>query len=270
MTEKVKYGHFRLYGQSPFTIVVVHGGPGAAGEMAPLARMLASHYGVLEPFQTAHSIEAQTEELGQVIVTAADPPVKLLGYSWGAWLSFMLTAAQPQLVSKLLLVSSGPFEQKYSAEIQATRMARLSHAEKIEMVALQEILAGPQASDQDKDKAFRRFGDIIHRVDSFDPLPETPNNVVMRSDIFEAVWPQAVKLRATGDLLEMCRRITCPVVAIHGDFDPHPARGVERPLSKILDHFRFRLLTRCGHTPWLERQAQKAFVHIVLEELAEN
>ncbi len=55
--------NLRKYGKAPFAIVVVHGGPGARGEMAPVARELSTHGGVLEPLQTATSVEGQVEEL---------------------------------------------------------------------------------------------------------------------------------------------------------------------------------------------------------------
>ena len=44
-------------------------------------------------------------------------------------------------------------------------------------------------------------------------------------------------------------------MAIHGDYDPHPASGVKEPLSRILRDFRFILLDHCGHTPWKEVEA---------------
>jgi pimeloyl-ACP methyl ester carboxylesterase len=51
----------------------------------------------------------------------------------------------------------------------------------------------------------------------------------------------------------MGKNIECPVVAIHGDYDPHPADGVRIPLSNVLKDFRFILLGKCGHVPWFER-----------------
>jgi pimeloyl-ACP methyl ester carboxylesterase len=57
------------------------------------------------------------------------------------------------------------------------------------------------------------------------------------------------------------------VIAIHGDYDPHPAEGVQKPLSSVLRDFRFVLLEKCGHTPWLERQARESFYHILKEEI---
>ncbi|MBN2487927.1 MAG: alpha/beta hydrolase, partial [Methanosarcinaceae archaeon] len=59
----------------------------------------------------------------------------------------------------------------------------------------------------------------------------------------------------------------CPVVAIHGDYDPHPATGIEEPLSRIVKDFRFILLKNCGHYPWMERDAKNKFYKIILEEL---
>jgi pimeloyl-ACP methyl ester carboxylesterase len=73
------------------------------------------------------------------------------------------------------------------------------------------------------------------------------------------VWKDAKKMRETNQLLELGKTVQCPVVAIHGDFDPHPLEGVEKPLKRILRDFRFVLLKNCGHTPWLEKQAQEEF-----------
>ncbi len=51
--------NLRKYGKAPFKVAVIHGGPGAPGEMAPVARELSSVSGVLEPLQTATTIEGQ-------------------------------------------------------------------------------------------------------------------------------------------------------------------------------------------------------------------
>jgi len=59
----------------------------------------------------------------------------------------------------------------------------------------------------------------------------------------------------------------CPIVAIHGDYDPHPAEGVKDPLSRILKNFRLVTLKNCGHEPWIERHAKDRFYRILKEEL---
>ena len=64
----------RTYGKAPFTVAVIHGGSGAAGEMAPVARELAYDWGVLEPIQTATSLHGQVEELRRAVEKHADIP----------------------------------------------------------------------------------------------------------------------------------------------------------------------------------------------------
>jgi pimeloyl-ACP methyl ester carboxylesterase len=76
----------RKHGADPFAVVAVHGGPGAAGEMEPLARRLGGTRGVLEPMQTAMTVSRQVDELRSSVESEASRPVVLIGHSWGAWL----------------------------------------------------------------------------------------------------------------------------------------------------------------------------------------
>ena len=104
--------NLRKYGESPFTIAVIHGGPGAPGEMKPIAEELSKTYGVLEPLQTKDSLDGQLEELKSVLMENASIPITLIGHSWGAMLGFIFTAKNPALVKKLALLSSGIFEKE--------------------------------------------------------------------------------------------------------------------------------------------------------------
>ena len=58
--------NLRTYGDPPFNVAVLHGGPGAPGQMAPVARELSSKWGVLEPLQTATSLGGQILELNSM------------------------------------------------------------------------------------------------------------------------------------------------------------------------------------------------------------
>ncbi|MDY7042547.1 MAG: alpha/beta hydrolase, partial [Chloroflexota bacterium] len=100
--------------------------------MAPVARELASGRGVLEPLQTATSLEGQVEELRRSLENYGDLPINLIGFSWGAWLSFIVAARYPAIIEKLILVGSGPYEEKYVARLQETRLNRLSEGERTE------------------------------------------------------------------------------------------------------------------------------------------
>lgn len=260
--------NLRKYGRAPFSVAVIHGGPGAPGEMAQVAQKLSSIRGILEPLQTADSLEGQVEELRAVLQENGSLPVVLIGHSWGAWLGFIVAACYPSLVRKLILIGCGPFEDKYSARIYATRLSRLSEEERAEYTSIIRILGDLAAYD--KDTLLARLGSLASKADACDPVideSEELDQTDMQGDIFSKVWKDAGELRKSGRLLELGERIQCPVLAIHGDYDPHPAEGVQKPLAGILENFRFILLKSCGHKPWIERQAKEDFYRVLEEEL---
>lgn len=233
--------------------------------MAPVAIELSSVGGVLEPLQTTDSIDGQIEELRGSLERAADLPVSLIGFSWGAMLAFIFAARFPSYVKKLILLSSGAFEEKYAEGIMDTRLSRLTGGERIELNALIDILNDP--ASRDKDSALARLGRLMSKADAYDPISIGEETLEVRYDIHQSVWKEAQQIRSSGRLLDLGREIRCPVVAIHGDCDPHPADGVKVPLSRVLKDFRFILLERCGHRPWLEQEARESFYKILKNEL---
>ena len=257
--------NIRKYGKPPYRVAVIHGGPGASGEMAPVARELSSEQGVLEPLQTSNTLEGQVKELRDILDTHGNLPITLIGHSWGAWLSFVIAARYPAKVRRLIIVGSGPFDAQYAEYIMEARLDRLGDAEKREVQTLTKSLN--EYNNGDMNKKMARFGQLISKADSYDPLPHDTEVVEVQYDIYSGVWKDAEELRSSGKLLDLAKHVRCPVVAIHGDYDPHPAQGVEKPLSRILKDFRCILLTNCGHKPWIERQARDEFFCILKKEL---
>lgn len=257
--------NLRKYGNPPFSLAVIHGGPGAPGEMAPVARELSDSGGVLEPFQTAMTLEGQVEELRDALEEHCALPVTLIGFSWGAMLSFIFTARNPTFVRKLILVGSAPYEEKYAENIMKTRMSRLGKEDREIFLSLTETLNDPSAKN--RDEALYSFGKLISKTDTYDPLPYKDELLECKYESFEGVWREAEKLRSRGKLLELGKNIRCRVVAIHGDYDPHPFKGVQEPLSAILKDFRFILLEKCGHMPWIEREAKERFYELLRNEI---
>lgn len=251
--------NLRYYGEPPFRVAVLHGGPGVSGEMGPVAQELSAGRGVLEPLQTADSLKGQVEELRDVLDSHGDDPFTLVGYSWGAWLGWILAAQYPGLVRKLVLVSSGPFEDHFASQVQENRLKRLSREEQAEVRNLSKKMEDPAA--------FARFGEIMARTDFYDPIPVSPEGIQLNPDIYQGVWPEAKELRKSRELIGMGAKIQCPVTAIHGDHDPHPAEGVREPLARTLQEFRFVLLDKCGHTPWMEKYARDRFFQVLAQEV---
>jgi pimeloyl-ACP methyl ester carboxylesterase len=257
--------NLRLYGQPPFTVAVLHGGPGAPGTMAPVARELAAEWGVLEPLQTADSLDGQVEELRAVLGERADLPVTLIGSSWGAMLGYIFAARYPAHVRRLILVGSGVYEARYAAGIEQTRLDRLSEAERARALELLELLERPDTAD--KSRLMNAMGQLYTKADAYDPLTLDTEGLDAQYEILVRVWSDAEALRASGELLALGKRIACPVLALHGDYDPHPPAGVREPLSSVVRDFRFVLLAHCGHLPWIERQARDEFFRLLRAEL---
>jgi pimeloyl-ACP methyl ester carboxylesterase len=256
---------FRKYGNAPFNIAVIHGGPGVPGYMKPVAEELSKNSGVIEPLQSSNTIDGQIDELRNVLNTNCNLPVTLIGHSWGAWLSVIFASENPHYVKKLILISSGPFEDEYSYNINKTRLKRLSEKDVAELNKLKEELNN--ADIKNKKEIFKKFGELSSKADYFKPI-SFPNDILdYQPDIFQTVMREALYLRKSGKLLKMAGRVNCPVVAIHGDYDPHPFKGVEEPLSKIVKDFKFVFLNDCGHYPWNEINAKDKFYEVINNEL---
>lgn len=255
----------RTYGLPPYTVAVVHGGPGAPGEMAPVARELSTAIGVMEPLQTASSLEGQVTELKTAVEKHGCLPIILIGWSWGALLSYIVAARYPMHVKKLILLASAPFQEKYARDIMKIRIGRLDEKEREELHGIMKALSSSETGA--RLRSFARFGELLSRADSYDSIALDEEVIEYQPEINESVWSDAAALRQSGELLEMGRNISCPVTVIHGDYDPHPWQGVNEPLSTVIKSFHFILLEKCGHTIWAERHARDRFYQILHQEI---
>ena len=252
----------RKYGQLPFHIALLHGGPGAAGEMKSVAENLSKDFGVLEFIQTEKSVNGQIEELHNQLISSADLPAILIGYSWGAWLGFLFAGRYPHIIKKLILISSAAFESKYNSDLMSIRLNRLNPDDRIEAERLLSVI---NSEDSDHE-SLNRFGKLMSIADSYDYQPEDNDSVDLDMAIYQSVWSEASKLRETNELIRCADKIKCPVVAIHGDYDSHQIDGVERPLSEKIVDFKMIRIEKCGHTPWRERYAKDIFFKILRNE----
>ena len=253
----------RKYGQLPFQVGLLHGGPGASGEMRPVAENLSKDFGILEFVQTGKSINEQIEELHNQLTSSADLPAILIGYSWGAWLGFLFASRYPDLLKKLILISSGAFESKYNNDLMNIRLNRLNPQDRKEAERLLPYIN----SDGSNNEMLKRFGKLMTIADSYDSLPLDNDSVDLDLTIYQSVWAEASRLRETNELINCADKVKCLVVAIHGDYDSHPIDGVEKPLSNKLSDFKMIRIKKCGHTPWRERYAKDSFFEILRNEL---
>lgn len=256
--------NLRKHGNSPYRTAFLHGGPGVLGEMGKLAARFSARQGILEPLESETTIDAQIKIFKDLFDKNVSYPMTLAGYSWGAWLALIIASRYPDKIAKVILVSSGGFRDADGGITLETRLERLSEEKRKEADLLSEILAGKKPGNPDE--ALPRLGALYSSVDNFNPIEDT-DEVEVNKDIHNGLWGEGKVMRQSGKLLAEVSRIRCPVVAIHGDYDPHPAEGVQGPLSSVLKDFRFILLEKCGHKPWIEKEARDRFYSILDVEL---
>ena len=255
----------RLHGDYPFKVVLVHGGPGAPGELQPLGMEIAAKMGVIESFQTGWTIASLIDELQENIALYSNQPVISIGHSWGAWLSLLHAAKYPASIKKIILIGAAPFHQKSHEVIRVNRMGRLDLDEQEELLTLRAAL--DSYPNEQTEKLFKRYVEIINKADQYEPILLENPVLEIQFAMNKTIWKEASSWRDSGKLLHEIEQISCPVVAIHGDYDPHPYTSIEEVLSQLFSNFHFYLIAQCGHVPWNEKQARETFFEVLFKEI---
>ncbi|MDL2284908.1 alpha/beta hydrolase [Oxalobacter sp. OttesenSCG-928-P03] len=260
----------RTYGRAPYRVVVVHGGPGALGSMARVARELSRFAGVAEPLQSKFDIAGLIEELKDQIGRVCTRPVTLIGHAWGAWLGSLYAAAYPEDVTQLVLVSCAPLDVRYSGQIMEQRRKRMTQGEWALFNGL--LFRLDRVPPDSRNWLLEQLGALLDKTDHYDLLPNGEDGLgqmPVNGEMYLSIWPEAEALCESGELLRQLRKIQCPVHVIHGEHDPRPAEGVTVPLHANNIGFKRHLLPLCGHEPFRERHAAAAF-YTILENIIRN
>ena len=250
----------RTYGSSGPLVIVLHGGPGAAGHMAPVARGLADLYRVIEPFQRGSGSERLTvarhvADLHEVVAVRAEGcRPALLGASWGAMLTLAYAAAHPSSTGPIVLIGCGTFDPVARAAMQSTVAERMND----------EIRAQLKQADQlDPNERMKASAKATARIYSYDPMnfPHADDEVDARAH--EQTWEDMLRLQAEAVYPAAFAATKVPVLMVHGAFDPHPGRPTMQTLRPYLPQVEYHELTHCGHYPWIERAAADVFFSLV-------
>jgi pimeloyl-ACP methyl ester carboxylesterase len=259
----------REYGAPGPMVLVVHGGPAAAGNAAPIARGLADTFHLLEPWQRGSIASAipltvahHVEDMHDLILSRCPGQrPALIGESWGAMLVLAFAAAHPNLAGPLVIVGCGTWDAETRAEFQATIEQRINNDPNLRRAI--EQLAAEGATDPQR-KTIRRYELIRHLFD-FSPIQEEPDPAIgpFDSKAHEDTWNDMLRLQREGQYPASLSTIQSPVLMLHGDYDPHPGVRTRDVLRRYIPHLEYRELQRCGHSPWRERFARDEFFQIM-------
>jgi pimeloyl-ACP methyl ester carboxylesterase len=117
----------REYGaHSAACVAVLHGGPGAPGSVASLARQVSEGFHVLEPLQRRSgamplTVAQHVDDLAQVLPGR----MPIIGCSWGAMLALSFAVDHPDLVQSLVLIGCGTYDPSVRATYASAMSRRL-------------------------------------------------------------------------------------------------------------------------------------------------
>ncbi len=265
---------FRRYGQNGPLVVVLHGGPGAPGEMAPLAERLSTAFNVIEPLQRSSgavplTVATHVTDLHQVIEKSrGNEAVRLVGFSWGAMLALTYAARHPAGVERVVAIGCGTFDKQARQVFQARMTERMDETIRRRMNEIGTTL-GTEADPMRRDSLLAELGRICTRLQAFDPVDaDSSESVRCDERAFRETWADALRLQEDGTQPAEFRHITAPVTMVHGAADPHPGRLIYESLQPFIRRLAYVEIPQCGHKPWIERHAAEAFRAALIRCLA--
>jgi pimeloyl-ACP methyl ester carboxylesterase len=251
----------KRFGPSGRSVVVIHGGPGARGSAGLLARALADPLHVLEPWQrlssdTPLSVAQHIEDLAGLIVREipGESPV-LVGESWGAMLALAFASTYPGRVSALALVGCGTFDRTSRARLHQSLAERTTKE-------LEEQLAQLATLEPDENERIAQAHALSDPLYTYSrAIHEPVTNLDLKGHTES--WSDMIRLQDSGVYPAAFEAITCPVLMLHGSYDPHPGALIRDGLLKFIPELEYIELDRCGHSPWIEEHARDRFLSIL-------
>jgi pimeloyl-ACP methyl ester carboxylesterase len=248
----------RTYGSSGPLVIVLHGGPGAPGYMAAVARALADLFRVLEPFQRGSGDEpltvarhvADLHELVESRCTGERPA--MVGSSWGAMLALAYAATHPGRAGPLVLVGCGTFDPAARERMKAILDERMDDDMRERIARLPEEIPNP-------DERLRAMGNLILPLYCCDPVTTELEGEACDERANRETWDDMLRLQGEGVYPAAFAAVDSPVLMLHGAFDPHPGRMIRASLEPHIRQLEYREWERCGHYPWLERTVRDEF-----------
>ncbi len=251
----------REYGESGPRVVVLHGGPAAVGDVAPVAVGLSDSFRVVEPWQRGSGEERLTvarhvEDLSTLISDYCDDAhPALVGHSWGAMLALCYAAAHPIKIGPIVLLGCGTFDAPARHRMKESLAERITER-------LRADLAAAAASTTDPGDLFVQKYILTRDLSVYDqaePWSDKEQSEPFDVRAHNEGWEDMMRLQADGTYPQAFTAIKSPVLMLHGAYDPHPGQMIRDSLRPLIPQLEFREWKRCGHSPWLERHVRDDF-----------
>jgi pimeloyl-ACP methyl ester carboxylesterase len=170
-------------------------------------------------------------------------------------LGLAFASTYPNRISALALVGCGTFDRRARDRLRLTLAERTTPQ-------LQEQLTHLATRVQNEDERAAQAHALSDRLYTYSRAVDEP---IPRLDLkgHTESWNDMVHLQESGVYPAAFTSITCPVLMLHGSYDPHPGGLIRDGLQEFIPHLEYTELDRCGHAPWIEAHARDRFLSIL-------
>lgn len=245
-------------------LLVLHGGPGAHHDyLLPQMLALAEKYELIFYDQRGGGQsktedrspigwQTQVSDLALVARELVGEPLSIVGYSWGGLLALLYSVEAFErpgeaglTPARLVLIDPAPVTRPFRARFESSFAERQADAS---VQQLREELAQSGLRERDPDAYRRRAFELSVAGYFADPRRArdlTPFRVIGR--VQQQVWESL----GDFDLLQRVEQVDCPVLILHGRYDPIPIEASEA-LARALPDAHLVVLEHSGHVPYVE------------------
>jgi pimeloyl-ACP methyl ester carboxylesterase len=181
-------------------------------------------------------------------------------------LGLSFAACFPDRVSSLALVGCGTYDKECRAQFRLRLDALMDDATRSRLEDLK-LRAATEVDPNVRDAVVRQRGDLTMSIEAYELMDsvDDPTDALQYDGRANAeTWNDVLRLQSEGLEPPRFSRITCPVLMLHGNIDPHPGTATRDLLRRFIPHLQYVEFEKCGHEPWKEQHARGPFLVALL------
>jgi pimeloyl-ACP methyl ester carboxylesterase len=258
-----------VFGKEGENVVVLHGGPAGYGGSDSVAKELSKKFKTYSPWHRRSgdvplTVDLHVEDLKEFIeMELSGVPTAIVGESWGAMLALALACKYPDKCKCLALVGCGSYKEEIRNELQRRRQKRIEN----------HIEEHPEFKDDLKLSRMEQLFKWHNMTDTFalrDSFTANSPEGEFDKQAFDETWNDMLRCQKEHIYPERFVNITCPVIMLHGAYDPHPGTMIAEHLKSFIPQLEYKEFSRCGHAPDIEKYARDAFYEFLFAWLEEK
>jgi len=161
----------------------------------------------------------------------------------------------------MALVGCGTYDEECRAEFRSRLDALMDDATRLRLETLK--LRTTMEVDTDvRDAVVRQRGDLTMSIEAYELMDsvDDPGDLLQYDGGANVeTWNDVLRLQREGLEPQRFSRISCPVLMLHGNIDPHPGAATRDLLRRFIPHLQYVEFEKCGHEPWKEQHARHPY-----------